>query len=143
MNLTPAEAAAKLREAREAAERVLRLVPESPTDRDYDYCGNAIGNPYYKLENYECLEVRKVAAALLAQHPADEGEAIDMPFCESLGAEIAVGTYSKIAVLGLVHWHEDGTTILVDSAGNAMRWPVKITTRGQLRQLLAVLGIKQ
>lgn len=116
MNLTPKEAAAKLLEIHKPR----------------------LGCEHLKGESDELIVT--VCESIMEQNPADDEEAITIPFCESLGAEIAKGTYSSIAVLGIAHWHEDGTTFLVDSAGNTIRWPVKITTRRQLRCLLRGIG---
>jgi hypothetical protein len=137
-------------EARAAAERLI--------DSEADRGERAYGPGSLHTHNFD-RDVAAVARAYLAANPADDSELIDAQFMERVGFQVERidddwnaerqcdpfwhpdwpddKTYTRLIV------YHDGTAHISQGPDESIEWPVKITTRGHLRNLCAVLELKE
>lgn len=129
-------------DAREAAGRLLKF---------YDYPNNGTGVVYRDMTPSEAAcalanDAIEVSRAVLAQHPADEGEALSDTWLQEQGGKwddlmhafgFAINTRQFLWVrTNGQHW------LTCESLyGGRVCLRKRITTRGQLRDLLSALGI--
>lgn len=90
-------------------------------------------------------DAKALAAAYLAEHPADEEEPITGPWSESVAGEVdrsdpEIAVYYHRCQHLCVSWMLDDGIVYVKQMGTGLKIAVPCATRGQLRRLCAALG---
>ena len=104
-------------------------------------------SPYKGNFDLRLEDAYLLAEAYLALHPADDGEAIDEAWLRSMGFtkhewHHQKWTFYRSTGMPIGLWHvEDGwKAMLIHSEAHASCLVRAMTTRGQLRRLLAAIG---
>lgn len=84
---------------------------------------------------------RRLASAYLRDHPPDDDTPLDEEFLRGLGWDATDSEFTtQFGDRTVLVLDRDGMLFVSQGPDSSIEWPVTIRTRGQLRDLLAVLG---
>lgn len=125
---------------RAAAERVRRWSNGGESQRVvYDFTDEVMDDFNYRmLENCATRDLKLLAAAYLAEHPADDDEPVDMDWFNSVGFAIEIDLFAVRGILSFFR-NSKGWNVTVVNSVPVNRGDM---TRGDVRRLCAALGVE-